>query len=107
MLKLCVNACLVLCLSAGSAPTQESPTFVPLDVDTYASGISADGSIVIGNYYPPSGKSGGFYWTTDTGTVNIGGNGVAGISADGTTIVGQANDAMGHENAAIWQGGTD
>src|SRR5262249_31353215 len=37
----------------------------------------------------------------------IGGNGVAGISADGMTIVGRANDAMGVENAAIWQGGTD
>src|SRR5262249_59759141 len=42
-----------------------------------------------------------------SGTVNIGGNGVAGISADGTTIVGRSNDAMGRENAAIWQGGRD
>jgi len=108
MLKLCMHACLVLWLYTGSAPAQQS-TFIPLDADTYASGISADGSIVIGNYYSPQtqGNGGGFYWTTDTGTVNIGANGVAGISADGTTIVGRANDAMGHENAAIWQGGTD
>jgi len=85
-----------------------SARFIPLEIDTYASGISADGSVVIGNYYSPEGRDGGgFYWTADTGPVPIGGNGVAGISADGTTIVGRANDAMGRENAAIWQGGTN
>src|SRR5262249_22624131 len=68
------------------------------------SAISADGSIVVGNYY----RSTGFYWTWDTGTVPIAGNGVvAGISADGTTIVGLANDVTGAQNAAIWQWGTD
>src|SRR5262249_5885260 len=100
-------------MSAGAAAAQEQTRFISLEIDTYASGISADGSIVVrhylppGNSYPPEEGRGGCYWTADSGTVNIGGNGVAGISADGTTIVGRANDPMGRENAAIWQGGTD
>ena len=108
MFKRSLTWCVVLSLYAGTATAQDQPTFLPLDVDTYASGISADGSIVVGNYSSPnSAGAGGFYWTADTGTVPIGGNGVAGISADGATIVGRANDATGQENAAIWQGGTD
>src|SRR5262249_46941142 len=106
MFKPYLKWCLVLSLYAGAAAAaKDQARFTSLDIDTTASGISADGSIVVGNYYPAGG--GGFYWTTDTGTVPIGGNGVAGISADGTTIVGRANDSMGRENAAIWQGGTD
>jgi len=109
MFKPSLKWCLALSLYAGTAVAQDQPRFIPLDTDTYASGISADGSIVVGNYYSPDNPlgGGGFYWTADTGTVPIGGTGVAGISADGTTIVGRANDAMGRENAAIWQGGTD
>ena len=104
MFKPCSKWCLVLSLYAGAASAANSqPGFIPLDVNALPTAISADGSIVIGNYYGGS----GFYWTWDTGTVPIGGNGVGGISADGMTIVGRANDVMGLENAAIWQGGTD
>jgi uncharacterized membrane protein len=104
MFKPSLKWCVALSLYAGAATAQDQPKFIPLDTDTYASGISADGSIVVGNYYL---QGGAFYWTADAGTVPIGSNGVAGISADGTTIVGRANDATGLENAAIWQGGTD
>jgi len=82
---------------AGSA----QPVFIPLDDNTQATGISGDGSIVVGAYLPNG--SGGFYWTADTGVVRIGGNAAAGISADGSTIVGRANDEMRNENAAYWQ----
>jgi len=81
--------------SAGSA----QPVFIPLDDNTQATGISGDGSIVVGTYY----GGGGFYWTADTGVVPIGGNAVLGISADGSTIVGWAYDEMRIENAAYWQ----
>jgi len=95
--------CLVLSLYAGAAAAANNqPGFIVLDANALPWAISADGSIVIGNYYGGS----GFYWRWDTGTVPIGGNGVSGISADGMTIVGRANDVMGVENAAIWQGGT-
>jgi probable HAF family extracellular repeat protein len=98
--------CVVLSVYAGAAAAATNqPSFISLDRDTTVSGISADGSIVVGNYYPVGG--GGFYWTADTGTVPIGGSVVAGISADGMTIVGVANDAMGRQNAAICQGCTD
>lgn len=103
MFKRSLKWCVAFSLCARAVAAQDQPLFIPLDTDTYASGISADGSIVVGNYYL---GGGGFYWTADAGTVPIGGNGVAGISADGTTIVGRANDDMGLENAAIWQGGT-
>ena len=94
--------CLVLSLYAGAASAANNqPGFIPLDVDALPSAISADGSIVIGNYY----RSSGFYWTWDTGTVPIGGgNGVAGISADGTTIVGLANDVTGAQNGPSGKG---
>lgn len=92
---------IALCAGAGAAAEKGQPVFIPLDSDTQATGISGDGSVVVGSYY---GGGGGFFWTAETGTVRIGGGGVAGISADGTTIVGRANDAMGRENAAIWQG---
>jgi len=99
-------ACTLILASAPSrVAAQDQPRFIPLDIDTYAQAISGDGSIVIGNYYPVG--SGAFYWMADTGTVAIGGNSVAAISADGATIVGNANDAMGRENAAIWQGDRD
>ena len=110
MFKWCLKWCAVLSVYAGAAgAATNQPSFFPLDTDASPSGISGDGSIVVGTYYDanhPTG-GGGWYWTADSGTVPIGGNGAAGISADGTTIVGRANDAMGFENAAIWQGGTD
>jgi uncharacterized membrane protein len=104
MFKRYLKWSLVLSLYAGAASAAKSqPNFIPLDSNALPSGISADGSIVVGNYYGGS----GFYWTADTGTVPIGGNGVAGISADGTTIVGRANGATSVENAAIWHWDTD
>jgi uncharacterized membrane protein len=87
---------------AGSAEGQA--VFVPLDAETQATGISGDGSIVVGNFYLGSGS---FYWTADSGVVRIaGGNSVLGISADGSTIVGSANDPNGYLNAAYWRDGT-
>ena len=82
-----------------------APEFISLDADTMATGMSGDGSVVVGSYYGY--RAPGFYWTAETGTVNIGGTGVGAISADGETIVGRAFDADGREDAAIWQGGTD
>jgi probable HAF family extracellular repeat protein len=111
MFKSYLKWCVVLSVYAGAAAAAtKQPSFVPLGADTFASGISADGSTVVGSYYSPENPGrtdGGFYWTADTGTVPIGGVGATGISADGTTIVGRANDAMGLENAAIWRAGTD
>src|SRR5262249_43404435 len=94
-----------LCASAGPIAAQTQPVFIPLDADTLATGISADGSLVVGSYFPNG--TGAFYWTQQTGTVAIGGNSVGGVSADGATIVGRAFDGLQHENAAIWMGGVD
>jgi len=91
---------ILIALSTASQVSAGQATFIPLDDNTQATGISGDGSIVVGTYT----GGGGFYWTADSkSVVPIGGNGAAGISADGSTIVGRANDAMGNENAAYWQ----
>jgi probable HAF family extracellular repeat protein len=78
--------------------------FIPLGAaDSYVTGMSADGSIVVGVY----GSLGpAWRWTPATGVVNIGSiSQTVAVSADGRTIVGTANDATGVAYAAVWQSG--
>ena len=94
---------IVIALFTASASLAGQAVFTQLDANWLPSGISGDGSIVVGTYY----RGEGFYWTAQTGVVPIGGNGATlGISADGSTIVGSKNDAMGYLNAAYWRDGT-
>jgi probable HAF family extracellular repeat protein len=72
---------------------------------TNVSGISADGTIVVGSR---SNAGPAFRWTAAEGVANIGGVGFrAKISRDGKTIVSDAQDSQGVGSAAIWQGGTN
>jgi len=72
--------------------------------DTYVSGISADGTVIVGTYSTMGPE---FRWTAAGGVVNIGGIGALSvISRDGRTIVTDAKDAQGMTSAAIWMGGT-
>jgi len=95
-----------IALFTASEASAGQAVFTPLAENTYATGISGDGSIVVGSYYPNG--SGGFYWTAPTGVVPIGGLSVAGISADGLTIVGVINDDSTPplQNAGYWRDGT-
>ena len=92
-----------IALFTASGAVAGQPVFTPLDANTQPTGISGDGSIVVGSYYPNG--SGGFYWTTQTGVVPIGGLSVAGISADGSTIVGVIYDDATPplQNAGYWR----
>jgi probable HAF family extracellular repeat protein len=95
-----------LLFAGGSVLAADIPqAFIELPVGSTATGISADGSIVVGT----SNTGGAFRWSEADGYVLIGGTNSSGglsISADGQTIVGSATDLDGFENAAIWLGGT-
>jgi uncharacterized membrane protein len=92
---------MVLAFGAASALAQ---TFTGLGVaDTYVTGMSADGSVVVGVW----GNEGpAWRWTAATGVVDIGSvSQTVAVSRDGRTIVGTAKDANGIAYAAIWQNG--
>jgi probable HAF family extracellular repeat protein len=65
--------------------------------------VGANGAMVGGGFRAP----GGFYWMPTSGSVFIGGTGVASVSRDGRTIVGSALDNLGREQAGIWLRGTE
>ena len=80
------------------------------DSQSYGLAVSGDGSIVVGQGLPDSGKE-AFRWTAATGMVGLGdlpgGNPIStalGISSDGTTIVGTSWGSDGIE-AVRWEGG--
>jgi len=99
----CLTMAAVVASTAG--PLAAQGTFTGLGSrDSYVSGMSADGSIVVG----VRGNDGpAFRWTADGGAVDIGSvSQQTKISRDGKVIVGSAQDAKGITSAAIWQGGT-
>jgi probable HAF family extracellular repeat protein len=58
-----------------------------------ASGVSADGSVVVGSAYNAAGQLRAFRWTAargmqDLGTLGGSGSAATGISADGSVVVG-------------------
>lgn len=76
-----------------------------------ASGVSADGSVVVGSSRPTDfGQNEAFRWTESGGLVGLGGlpggkhwNGAKGVSADGSVVVGFGYSASGAE-AFRWTG---
>lgn len=99
-----LRAVVVVALCAGSALAQ---SFVPLGdlpggaVVSIATGVSADGLIVVGMSRSASGNE-AFRWTADEGMVGLGDfaggvfrSAALGISGDGQTIVGSGYDAHG------------
>ena len=100
--RLC--AVIAAAIAATANPVWAQGTFTPLGTkDTYVSGMSADGSIIVGVW----GNLGpAWRWTAQTGAVDIGSvSQQVKISRDGATIVGTAKDANGVAYAAIWQSG--
>jgi probable HAF family extracellular repeat protein len=92
----------VVMAAAGSAWAQGK--FIGLGAaNSLVSGMSADGSVIVGVY----GNLGpAWRWTPTTGVTLIGSiSQTAAVSRDGRTIVGTANDSSGVGYAAIWQSG--
>lgn len=100
----CFITALISTVAASGAWAQGQ--FIPLGTaNTYVTGMSADGTVVVGVY----GSLGpAWRWTPSTGVVNIGSiSQTVGISRDGLTIVGTANDSRSTGYAAVWQSGTN
>src|SRR5262249_5641418 len=80
--------------------------FLPGGTFSIASGVSADGSVVVGYSHSASGDQ-AFRWTQATGMVSLG-NGVfassiaSGVSADGRVVVGEAHSLSGQLEAFRW-----
>jgi probable HAF family extracellular repeat protein len=96
----------VVLLVFGRTPATAQVTFQKFPLrDAFINDMSADGSVVVGNYIDIARKGQAFRWTAG-GEENIGGNmDEVAISRDGKTIVGRAADSNGILNAAIWQSG--
>ena len=92
-------------LLAAAGGLMAQGTFIGLGGrDTYVTGMSGDGTIVVGSrgQFGPA-----FRWTAETGVVNIGSlTPKTVISRDGKVIAGEAKDANNVTVMAIWQGGT-
>ncbi|NCR91372.1 MAG: PEP-CTERM sorting domain-containing protein [Microcystis aeruginosa G11-01] len=77
-----------------------------------ATGVSADGSVVVGQSTGASGNE-AFRWTQATGMVGLGylpggsfSSGASGVSADGSVVVGSSNSANSFLEAFRWTQGT-
>ena len=88
----------------GDGLPQDLGTASPSVVSPHVSGVSGDGSIVVGTsrQFGVEGQ-GAFRWTEGTGMVPLGaGSNANDISLDGTTIVGSASLPGGGEVAVRW-----
>ena len=102
---------LTLILLEAASPVAHSAEFIPLgDLDgglrfSQATGISADGSVVVGTSDSQQFGRVAFRWTRETGMVGLGslvesGNWGTGVSADGSVVVGYTGGSEAGRNAA-------
>jgi probable HAF family extracellular repeat protein len=73
----------------------------------YATGVSADGSVVVGRAANAAGQRRAFRWTAAAGMEDLGTLGgreseASGVSADGSVVVGWADNAAGQQRAFRW-----
>jgi probable HAF family extracellular repeat protein len=88
--------------SAEAAPPEGTPLMFTLPPEALAYGVGVNGFVIVGTFF----SGGSFYWMPTSGVTSIGGTQAAAVSRDGRTIVGNELDDAGHEQAAIWTGGT-
>jgi probable HAF family extracellular repeat protein len=75
---------------------------------SWASGVSADGAVVVGEAANAAWQNRAFRWTAaggmqDLGTLPGGGySSASGVSADGAVVVGEADNAAGYWHAFRW-----
>jgi len=99
-----------LAANVANAQTMVGLGYLPGDNISTATGVSADGSKVVGYSYDNSlGQPEAFVWTAATGMVGLGyipgavvpSSTATGVSADGSTVVGVAVNGQGGEEAFI------
>jgi len=88
-------------------PLAAQGTFTAIGMpDSRATGISGEGSIIVGSY---ASGGGAWRWSESEGYQDLGGRAPfvaqASISRDGKTIVYADTDSQGFVSTAIWQGG--
>ena len=107
----------LVALAAMAGPALAGPRFQGLGdlpggyYESYALGISADGSVVVGHSWSVSSRPEAFRWTQGTGMVGLGGfssglsSSARGVSADGAVVVGWGDCGSG-SRAFRWTQGT-
>ena len=99
-------------LAMSCAVARAQPTFQSLGPHTNATGVSADGSVVVGTWYydpyPHYGEQ-AFRWTEQTGRVGLLGPDFvttigSSISSDGSVVVGWGENRSGNYEAFRWTG---
>jgi probable HAF family extracellular repeat protein len=102
-----------------SVPNHSAVSFMPLgslgrdpdyNLSSSASGVSADGSVVVGSSTSASGKE-AFRWTSEDGMVGLGFlspvgddyySNASGVSADGMVVVGETRHSYFEDEAFRW-----
>jgi probable HAF family extracellular repeat protein len=95
------------CLSLDGCWRNASPRHAWSGYTSYAYGVSADGSVVVGVAYTNLVKYHAFRWTESEGMQDLGtlggwGSAALGVSADGSVVVGYAYDADEVHRAFRW-----
>jgi probable HAF family extracellular repeat protein len=76
------------------------------------SGVSADGSTVVGDANNAQNRDEAFVWRASTGMVGLGtlpgftDSSATGVSGDGSTVVGTVHNAQGSQEAFVWRAAT-
>jgi len=101
-----VSASLLLA-TAGWSQTLTLLGTLPGGIWSYAYGVSADGSVVVGMASNAARESRAFRWTQamgmqDLGTLGGGSSEAWGVSADGSVVVGMSVDAATYPRAFRW-----
>lgn len=99
----------VMAMASLAVAYTQSLTWIPPigRSECRATGISADGKVVVGFSYVPSGVIHAFRWTRQGGVQDLGTLGgseseAKAVSSDGRTIVGRAKNSAGRFRAFIW-----
>jgi probable HAF family extracellular repeat protein len=102
----------VLCVVATATGWSQSLTWLGTlgGSESWASGVSADGRVVVGWAYKPHWQMRAFRWTAEGGMQDLGTLGgdvsvALGVSADGSVVVGWAHNADYHNRAFRWENG--
>ena len=105
---------ILLVLLLGSAPagaaTFQGLGYLSPGIGSSATGVSADGTVVVGSANNTMGGEQGFRWTNGvmTGLGYLGGNvsSAYAVDASGAKVVGHANGAMNVNYSWVWSSGT-
>ncbi len=104
------TAVLAMATAAGWSQSLTWLGTLPDGGNSYAYGVSADGSVVVGFAYNDIAWQRAFRWTQATGMQDLGTLGgdaseAYGVSADGSVVVGSAHNDNGRWRAFRWENG--